>query len=84
MITLYELGGGPMYWKKMMAPIIITVLLGIYLIIYAVALVAAIPETWMKLLAGLIPLALFGASVYVLYERIQEIRSGEEDDLGKY
>ena len=73
-----------MYWKKMAAPVIITVLLGIYLIFYAVALVSAIPELWMKLVAGIIPLALFGASIYVLYERIKEIRSGEEDDLGKY
>ena len=73
-----------MYWKKMIAPIIITVLLGIYLIVYAVALVTTLPELWMKLLTGLIPLALFGASIYNLYERIQEIRSGEEDDLSKY
>ncbi|MFZ2257916.1 MAG: hypothetical protein WAV55_07240 [Clostridiaceae bacterium] len=73
-----------MYWKKMIAPIIITVVLGIYLIVYAVALVSALPELWMKLLTGLIPLALFGASIYNLYERIQEIRSGEEDDLSKY
>lgn len=73
-----------MYWKKMIAPIIITVLLGIYLIVYAVALVSRLPELWMKLLTGLIPLALFGASIYNLYERIQEIRSGEEDDLSKY
>ena len=73
-----------MYWKKMIAPIIITVLLGVYLIVYAVVLMSALPELWMKLLTGLIPLALFGASIYNLYERIQEIRSGEEDDLSKY
>lgn len=83
-IILLQKGGALMYWKKMIAPIIITLLLGIYLIIYAVALVSAIPELWMKLLAGLIPLALLGASIYNLYERIQEIRSGEEDDLSKY
>lgn len=73
-----------MYWKKIIAPVIITVLLGIYLIIYAVALMEMLPQVWMKLLAGLIPLAFLGASIYNLYERIKEIRSGEEDDLSKY
>lgn len=73
-----------MHWKKMLAPVIITILLGIYLIFYAVALVTTIPDLWMKIAAGIIPLGLFGASIYVLYERIQEIRSGEEDDLGQY
>ncbi|MFZ2257639.1 MAG: hypothetical protein WAV55_05815 [Clostridiaceae bacterium] len=73
-----------MYWKKIIAPVIITVLLGIYLIIYAVALMEMLPQVWMKFLAGLIPLAFLGASIYNLYERIKEIRSGEEDDLSKY
>ncbi len=73
-----------MHWKKIIAPVIITVLLGIYLLIYAGILMSAISDWRMKLLAGIIPLALFGASIYVLYERIKEIRSGEEDDLSKY
>ena len=72
------------HWKKIIAPVIITVLLGIYLLIYAGILMSAISDWRMKLLAGIIPLALFGASIYVLYERIKEIRSGEEDDLSKY
>ena len=37
-----------------------------------------------KLIGALIPLALVGVSVYVLVERIKEIRSGEEDDLDNY
>ena len=31
-----------------------------------------------------IPLALLGVTIYVLCERIKEIRSGEEDDLDNY
>lgn len=73
-----------MNFKKIIAPIIITLLLGIYLITYAVELVSIMSENWMKLVLGMIPLALFGTSIYVLYERIKEIRSGEEDDLSKY
>ena len=37
-----------------------------------------------KILFGVIPLALIGVVVYVLVERMNEIRSGEEDDLSKY
>lgn len=73
-----------MNFKKIIAPIIITLLLGIYLITYAVELVSIMSENWMKLVLGMIPLALFGTSIYVLYERVKEIRSGEEDDLSKY
>ena len=38
----------------------------------------------LRLLIGLIPLCLAGVSVYVLVERIKEVRSGEEDDLSNY
>jgi hypothetical protein len=70
--------------RKIIAPVVITVLLVLYL--------ASFMLTWLfnpfslsvKLIGSLIPLALIGVSVYVLVERIKEIRSGEEDDLGKY
>ena len=38
----------------------------------------------MKLLMVIIPLALAGVAFAVTVERVQEIRSGEEDDLSKY
>lgn len=70
--------------RKIIAPVVITVLLVLYL--------ASFMLTWLfnqfslsvKLIGSLIPLALIGVSIYVLVERIKEIRSGEEDDLGKY
>lgn len=37
-----------------------------------------------KILAVIIPLALIGIIIFVLIERIKEIRSGEYDDLSKY
>jgi hypothetical protein len=37
-----------------------------------------------KILGIGIPLVFVGVCVYVLVERIKEIRSGEEDDLSKY
>lgn len=39
---------------------------------------------WVRLGAGAVALGLGGVTVFVLVERIKEIRSGEEDDLSKY
>lgn len=73
------------HWKKMIAPIVITVLaVALFLLwLLAFALSPAFPVL-IKIIAGLIPLSLAGVAVFVLIERIREIRSGEEDDLGKY
>ena len=74
-----------MKWKKVIAPAVITALFVIYYLWFFV-MVLAISEIpgWGKFLMGVIPLALAGCMVYVFAERIQEIRSGEEDDLSKY
>ena len=71
--------------RKLAAPIVISVLVGLWLLGYAVLifLVPAIPLC-IKLLGAVIPLALLGVTIYVLCERIKEIRSGEEDDLDNY
>ena len=70
--------------KKMIAPIIIAVICILYyLIFFLVCLFIPMPLI-LKLLFGLIPAALIGVCIFVLVERIKEIRSGEEDDLGKY
>ncbi len=71
--------------RKLAAPIVISVLVGLWLLGYAVLifLVPAIP-LWIKLLGAVSPLALLGVTIYVLCERIKEIRSGEEDDLDNY
>ena len=70
--------------KKMVAPIIITVLFIAYLIGYGLLVASAVEFHPLTLLLA-IPLAALGIGmVYVLYARIKEIRSGEEDDLGNY
>ena len=70
--------------KKMIAPVIITILFLVYVIAYGVmVMMAAEWNLWFLLLA--IPLAMLGAGmVCVLITRIREIRSGEEDDLSNY
>ena len=70
--------------KKMLVPIIITIFFLVYLFIYGALLAqAVIVEPFVILFA--IPLVLLGIGmVYVLFTRIREIRSGEEDDLDNY
>lgn len=71
--------------KKMIAPIIITILFVLYYIgITALFLLTDEFSTLVKLLLIIIPLALAGVMIGVLISRIKEIRSGEEDDLSKY
>lgn len=74
-----------MHKKKMIAPIVITSLILLYYIgfVYVCVFLDGIPLL-AKILGGVIPLLLAGVSIYVLVERIKEIRSGEEDDLSKY
>lgn len=70
--------------KKMIAPIVITILLSAYMLAYFFVLLSVPMPIWVKVIIGLIPLGLLGASIYVLLQRIKEIRSGEEDDLSQY
>ncbi|MBR3007137.1 MAG: hypothetical protein IKH70_00855 [Stomatobaculum sp.] len=68
----------------MIAPIVITVVFLLYLVIYGRFLLAAAEFSPVMLLAA-IPLAALGIGmIQVVKERINEIRSGEEDDLSNY
>ena len=77
--------------KKMIAPIIITILFLLYLAVYGTLLIKAAMAEPQVILMG-IPLVLLGIGmVYTLFtrireirSRIREIRSGEEDDLSNY
>ena len=69
--------------RKMIAPIVITILFILYYVVYFGILISLIPSIW-KLVLGLIPLGFSVILVKVCIERIKEIRKGEEDDLSKY
>ncbi len=70
--------------KKLIAPIIVSVILIVYYCFFvAICLIITIPFI-LKLIMGIISLALAGVVIYVLVERIKEIRSGVEDDLSQY
>ena len=70
--------------KKMIAPIVITILMVAYYIFYFGVLLSVIPLMAVKLLLGIIPVLLIGVMIYVCVQRIHEIRKGEEDDLSQY
>ncbi|MDE6760362.1 MAG: hypothetical protein K2J90_06695 [Lachnospiraceae bacterium] len=70
--------------EKMIAPIVITVLFIVYYYIYFIILLAALPGIILKLLFGIIPIALAAVMIFVCVQRMKEIRSGEEDDLSQY
>ena len=70
--------------KKMLAPVVITAIFILYLIGYGIALAVATEWSPVMLLIAIPLVALGIGMVYTLKSRIKEIRSGEEDDLGKY
>lgn len=74
----------PEHSKKIVAPAVIAGILLLYLFLFLVLCLCMPLPVGMKLFFGIVPLALMGVTIFVLVERIQEIRSGEEDDLSKY
>lgn len=69
--------------KKMIAPIVISVLVVLYYVVYFCFLMALLEGFW-KYALGLFPIALSAFMVGVCIERIKEIKRGEEDDLSQY
>lgn len=70
--------------KKILPPVIITIILIVYFILFISGVNYITEPLWFRLTAVIVLLAFIGVSIYVLIERIKEIRSGEEDDLSKY
>ena len=69
--------------KKMIAPIVITVIIVLYYVVYFGFLITLLPSIW-KYALGIIPLGFSVVMVKVCIERINEIKKGEEDDISKY
>lgn len=69
---------------KYIAPIVITVL-NVLAMVGLICLYIWVPIfVAVKIVLSIAYLACISLCVYVLIERIKEIRSGEEDDLSKY
>ena len=69
--------------KKMIAPIVVTILMVAYYIVYFGFLITLVSGIW-KYALGIIPLAFSAVMIKVCVERINEIKKGEENDLSKY
>ncbi len=69
--------------KKLIAPILVTVLMVIYYVVYFGFLMSLL-SGFVKYALGILPLAFSAVMVKVCIERIQEIKKGEEDDLSQY
>ena len=69
--------------KQMVAPIVSTIAIIIYYILYFCILITVVPGIW-KVVLGIIPLVFAILMVMVCVERIKEIKRGETDDLSKY
>ena len=69
--------------KKMTAPIVITIIMILYYVIYFGFLITLLDGIW-KYALGIIPIIFSIIMVKVCIERINEIKKGEEDDISKY
>lgn len=69
--------------KKIIAPVIVTLIMVIYYAVYFGFLFSLLEGIW-KYVLGIFPLAFSVVTVAVCIERINEIKDGEEDDLSKY
>jgi len=67
----------------MIAPIVVSVIIILYYVVYFGVLITLLPGIW-KYALGIIPLVFSAVMVKVCIERINEIRKGEEDDISKY
>ena len=70
--------------KKYLAPVLAAVFMIAYFIVYFGFIITLIESLFFKIVIGILPVAFAGIMIFVLVERIKEIRSGEEDDLGNY
>ncbi len=69
--------------KKMIVPIVISVIIILYFVVYFGFLITLLDGIW-KYALGIIPFAFSAVMVKVCIERINEIKKGEEDDISKY
>ena len=69
--------------KAWIAPIVVTVIMILYDLVYFGFLISLVEGPW-KYALGILPLVFSAVMIQVCIERIREIKKGEEDDLSKY
>ena len=69
--------------KKMVAPIVVTVIMIAYYIVYFGFLMSLLDGIW-KYALGIVPFVFSAVMIKVCIERLREIKKGEENDLSQY
>ena len=69
--------------KKIRAPIIVSILMILYYVVYFGVLISLLDGVF-KYAFGIIPIIFSVVMIKVCIERINEIKGGEEDDISKY
>lgn len=69
--------------KKMLPPIVVSVIIILYFVAYFGILITLLEGIW-KYVLGIIPLIFSAVMLKVCIERIKEIKEGEEDDISEY
>ena len=69
--------------RKMIAPIVVTVIIIAYYALYFGVLMSLLTGVW-RVVVGVAPLIFSALTLGVCIERIKEIKRGEEDDISKY
>ena len=69
--------------KGYTAPIVVTVIMLLYYVLYFGFLLSFL-DGILKYALGIVPLAFSALMIKVCVERIQEIKKGENDDLSQY
>ena len=72
-----------LHGRKMIAPIIVTIVMVFYYVVYFGLLLSMLDGIW-KYMLGILPIVFSAVMIKVCVERIKEIQEGEEDDLCKY
>ena len=72
-----------LHGRKMIAPIIVTIVMVLYYVVYFGLLLSMLDGIW-KYMLGILPIVFSAVMIKVCAERIKEIQEGEEDDLSKY
>ena len=84
-MILQAVGGDDVHLhkKKMIAPIVVTVVMILYYVVYFGFIMSLLDGIWRYAL-GIVPVLFAGVTIYVCIQRIDEIKKGEEDDIGQY
>ena len=72
--------------RKLVAPIAITAVTSLWAIGQSIVVLMLLPEinTLFAVIGIALPLVSVGLMIFVLIERVKEVKSGEEDDLDNY